>query len=73
MWVVDTCSVIGHVFASGNAFVVMASENLTDNNELSIGKEGLAVQKNTRSGIFSPLEPTKKKNLMVSVLKVKNF
>lgn len=73
VWMVGICRVIGQVFASGNAFVVVASENLTVNNELSIGNKGLAVQKNTRSGIFSPLESTKKKNYISSVINVKIF
>jgi hypothetical protein len=68
-WMVGTCRIIGQVLASGNAFFGMASENLTVNNELSIGNEELAVQKNTRSGIFSPLVPTKKKELCAKCFK----
>ena len=57
---VGTCRVIGQVFASGDAFFGMASENLTANNKLSIGNEGLAVQNNTRSGIFASVLPSEK-------------
>ena len=64
---VGTCRVIGQVFASGNAFFGMASENLTANNELSIGSEGLPDRESFHHCYHL------KKNYMLSVLIVKKI